>query len=170
MSSINTIQVKTLWRDDDVSVHTDAYLFKKLHEQFITKDTVHTASLIMKDLWENQAVFWYLASAPLLEIGLHGWEHKDYSVLSYGDCYRDLRMSLDYWDINARRMLQVEELDDSKKIKIFFAPWNKESLSIREACRDLGLRFCNVKKGFWEEYDVRSFHWWSATMGEDFKL
>ena len=68
-----------LLRDDDINVYTDAFKFKEFHEQFIAKNQVHTVAVIMKDLWQNHALFYYLATAPLLEVGLHGWEHKDYS-------------------------------------------------------------------------------------------
>ena len=61
-----------IYRDDDVNVYTCAFHFKELHEQFIAKRKQHVAAVIMKDLWENHALFWYLATAPCLEIGLHG--------------------------------------------------------------------------------------------------
>jgi len=157
--------MKTLYRDDDVNVYTNAFAFKDLHQQFIAKKQVHTVAVLMKDLWENHALFWYLATAPLLEIGLHGWIHVDYSKLEYTACYRDLKTSLDYWQENATRMLQVQELPENKKIKIFFAPWNHEAPPIRYACRDLNLKFCNVKGGEWEGYKIKSFHHWNAIDG-----
>jgi peptidoglycan/xylan/chitin deacetylase (PgdA/CDA1 family) len=144
-------------RDDDVSVYTCLCEFKKLHQVFIDKKQVHTTVVLMKDLWENQGMFYYLATAPYLEIGLHGWEHKDYSTLSYEECYSDLKKSLDYWKDNSLRMT-----GQFKEIKTFFAPWNREGDEIRQACADLGLNFCNVRKGLWNGYNVRSFHWWSV--------
>jgi len=149
----------TIYRDDDINVYTCPHLFKKLHEQFIKAKKVHTAALIMKDLWENHALFYYLATTPLLEIGLHGWEHKDYSVLSYDECYDDIKKSLDYWKENSMRMT-----GKCKEITIFFAPWNRESENIRKACADAGLKFCNIKKGEWEGYEIKSFHHWYVTM------
>jgi peptidoglycan/xylan/chitin deacetylase (PgdA/CDA1 family) len=151
------ITMPTLTRDDDISVYTCPYTFKELHKKFIEKETVHTVAVIMKDLWLNQALFYYLATAPYLEIGLHGWEHKDYSELSYEECYADLKKSLDYWKENSIRMT-----GQAKEIKIFFAPWNRESDNIKNACYALGLDFCNVRKGKWNGYQVRSLHWWSA--------
>ena len=152
-----------LYRDDDPNVYTDAYLFKELHKQFLNKGIEHTAAVIMENLWENHALFWYLATAPLLNIGLHGWQHKDYSILSYEECYDDLKKSLDYWKENSTRMT-----GQCKEISIFFAPWNRESENIRKACADVGLKFCNVKKGKWEDYEIRSFHWWNII--DDWKL
>jgi len=150
-----------IYRDDDVSVHTDAYLFKELHKQFLAKGQIHTVAVVMKDLWENQAIFWYLATAPMLEIGLHGWEHQDYSLLPYKACYRALQRALEYWRENTQRMV-----GETKPIKIFFAPWNKEGPGIKKACADLGLEFCNVKSGEWQGNEIHSFHWWSVMMGE----
>jgi len=154
-----------IWRDDDPSVYTDAYLFKEVHKQFINKGIEHTAAIVMKDLWENHALFWYLATAPLLNIGLHGWEHKDYSILSYDECYDDIKKSLDYWRENSTRMT-----GKCKEITIFFSPWNKESENIKKACADNGLKFCNVRKGKWEDYYIKSFHYWYISMQDKFNL
>lgn len=146
-----------LFRDDDPNVHTDAHLFRDLHEQFIARGVEHTAAVLMRDLWDNHALFWYLATAPYLTIGLHGWEHKDYSVLSYDECLSDLKRSLAYWHEHATRMV-----GHAKPITTFFAPWNRSSENIRKACTDAGLKFCNVKAGSWEGRIVRSFHWWNV--------
>lgn len=145
-----------IYRDDDVNVYTDAFRFKALHEEFIKRKEVHTVAVIMKDLWENHALFYYLATAPYLEIGLHGWEHKDYSLLSEEECYDDIFESLMYWKLNARRMVGKPE----KRITTFFAPWNHKSEDIEKACKYNGLKFCATKKGEWEGYDVHSFHHW----------
>jgi hypothetical protein len=150
-----------LYRDDDISVHTCPEEFKKLHQQFIDKRQTHTVAVVMKDLWENQSIFYYLATAPYLGIGLHGWEHKDYSFQSYENCYLDIKKSLEYWKDNSTRMV-----GRSKDIKIFFAPWNKEGENIKKACQDLGLKFCNVQKGNWEGQEIKSFHYWA----NNFKL
>ena len=145
-----------LHRDDDISVFTCLHTFKEIHKQFIADKQVHHVAVIMKDLWLNQGIFYYLATAPYLEIGLHGWEHKDYSICDYGECFEDIKKSLDYWFVNSHRMV-----NKAKPIKIFFAPWNREGVNIKLACSNLGLKFCNVKKGEWEGYNIRSFHWWS---------
>jgi len=148
-------------RDDDINVYTDAFKFKELHQQFIDRKEIHTVAVIMKDLWENHALFYYLATAPYLEIGLHGWKHKDYSLLSYNDCRVDLERSLEYWKENSTRMTGM-----CNPIKIFFAPWNHESENIKKACSDLGLSFCNVKKGRWNGQEIRSFHWWNIIIDD----
>lgn len=161
MKPINT-SIPKLYRDDDPSVYTCAHEFKELHKKFIEKKQVHTVALLMKDLWQNHSLFYYLATAPYLDVALHGWEHKDYSKLSYEECYSDLKKSLDYWKENSDRMI-----GHHKEIKTFFAPWNKESDNIKKACADLGLQFCNTKKGNWNGFEVKSFHYWSA---DDFEL
>lgn len=149
-----------IYRDDDPNVYTCPHLFKQLHQQFINKGLEHTAAVIMKDLWQNHALFWYLATAPHLQIGLHGWEHKDYSVLSYEECYEDIKKSLEYWKENSTRMT-----GQCKDITTFFAPWNREGENIKKACADNGLKFCNVKDGVWEGQEVKSFHWWNIIDG-----
>src|SRR3990167_4681098 len=156
MNPIST-SIPELWRDDDLSVYTDICLFKALHQKFINKKQVHTVAVIMKDLWLNQAIFYYLATMPYLDIGLHGWEHKDYSTIAYTECYDDLKKSLDYWWENSLRMT-----NQCKKITTFFAPWNREGENIKLACKNLALEFCNTKGGAWNGYKVKSFHWWSA--------
>ena len=153
-----------LIRDDDPNVYTDAHLFRELHEQFIARGVEHTAAVLMKDLWQNHALFWYLATAPLLNIGLHGWEHKDYSQLPYVDCAVAIMDSLRYWNDNATRMVGY-----AKPITTFFAPWNRSSEQIREACANYGLKFCDVHSGEWEGRTVRSFHWWNV-MNRNFSV
>jgi peptidoglycan/xylan/chitin deacetylase (PgdA/CDA1 family) len=155
-----------LFRDDDANVYTNSYQFKKIHEQFIKEGKIHTVAVLMKDLWQNHALFYYLATAPQLEIGLHGWEHKDYSLLDYQECYGDLQMSIDYWSENSLRMTGQE-----KKITTFFAPWNREGENIKKACQDLGLKFCNIGKGQWEGKEIRSMHWWNIQkVGDEFTI
>lgn len=151
--------METLFRDDDLNVYSCAESFKKLHEQFIERKLTHTVAVVMKDLWLNHGLFWYIATAPYLEVGLHGWEHKDYSTLSLEECDDDIKRSLDYWKENSIRMT-----GQLKPITTFFAPWNKESWSIRKACEDNGLKFCNIRKGEWEGKNVRSFHHWHAEL------
>lgn len=154
-----------IYRDDDISVFTNIETFKKIHEEFLRRNETHTVAVLMKDLWQNQAIFYYLATKTNLVIGLHGWEHKDYSTLSLEECNDDIKRSLDYWKENATRMT-----GQLKPITTFFAPWNRESLSIRKACEDNGLKFCNVKNGEWEGDTIKSFHWWSVDNPEDIFL
>jgi peptidoglycan/xylan/chitin deacetylase (PgdA/CDA1 family) len=149
-----------IYRDDDVNVYTDAYLFRELHKQFIEKNIDHYVGVLMKDLWENHAIFWYLATAPKLTVCLHGWEHKDYSALSYEECCDDLAKSLDYWRKNAARMT-----GQAKPIDTFFAPWNREGDNIKKACAEFGLKFCAVKDGEWDGHTLKSFHWWDTMNG-----
>jgi hypothetical protein len=158
MKPINT-SIPKIWRDDDPSLYTCVCEFKEIHQKFIEKKRIHTVAVCMKDLWKNHSLFYYLATAPYLDIGLHGWEHKDYSKLSYGECYDDLKKSLDYWKEHATRMTGTTKI---KEIKIFFAPWNRDGNNIRQACSEVGLGFCNVKKGIWNGFEIKSFHYWSV--------
>jgi len=150
-----------LFRDDDVNVYTCPMAFKKLHEEFKKREKVHTVAVIMRDLWENHALFYYLATEPFLEIGLHGLTHKDYSLFDYETCLSDLQYSLQYWEENSKRMLGAKEC---KKIDTFFAPWNHSGIGIKEACKKIGLKFCDVKKGEWDGKYINSFHHWYFEM------
>jgi peptidoglycan/xylan/chitin deacetylase (PgdA/CDA1 family) len=155
-----------IYRDDDPSVYTNSYQFKKIHEQFLKEGKIHTVAVLMKDLWQNHALFYYLATAPSLEIGLHGWEHKDYSLLSYDECYEDIDKALKYWSENSLRMVGT-----CKPIDTFFAPWNREGENIKKACADLGLKFCNIGKGQWEGKEIVSMHWWNIQkVGDEFTI
>ena len=156
----------TLYRDDDPSVYTCVHEFKKLHQRFIDKKTVHTVAVLMKDLWQNHALSYYLATAPYLEIGLHGWEHKDYSLLSYDECNEDIAKALEYWSENSNRMV-----GSCKPIDTFFAPWNREGENIKKACADNGLKFCNIGKGQWEGKEIVSMHFWNIMrLGDEFTI
>lgn len=155
MNLIST-SIPKLYRDDDCNVYTDVFLFKTLHEEFIKRKEVHTVAVIMKDLWENHALFYYLVTAPYMDVELHGWEHKDYSLLTEKECREDIERALNYWMSNAIRMTGKPP----RPITTFFAPWNHEGESIKSACEYYGLKFCSVKKGEWEGYNVHSFHHW----------
>ena len=151
--------MEIIYRDDDANVYTCPHIFKQLHEKgFVQKQRLHTVAVLMKDLWQNHALFYYLNVAPYLKVELHGWEHKDYSKLSYDECYGDLKKSVEYWNTNATRMMGKP----AQKITTFFAPWNHSSDNIKKACKDLGLLFCDVKEGSWNGDCIRSFHWWAA--------
>ena len=153
-------------RDDDISLYTNSYQFKKIHEQFLKEGKTHTAAVLMKDLWQNHALFYYLATAPNLEIGLHGWEHRDYSKLSYDECNEDIAKALEYWSENSNRMV-----GSCKPIDTFFAPWNRESENIKKACSDNNLKFCNIGKGQWEGKEIKSLHWWNVMkVGDEFTI
>ena len=156
-----------VYRDDDLNVYSDAYLFKRLHEKFIQEGKTHTVAVLMKDLWQNHAIFWYLTQASNLVVELHGWEHKDYSKLAYTECYDDLKKSIEYWKENADRMTGK----DNRAITTFFAPWNREGDNIKLARRDLGLKFCATQSGEWDGNKIRSFHWWNTmNVGNDFTI
>lgn len=156
--------MKILYRDDDVNVHTDFWLFRQINEVFKKVGKDHTIAILMKDFRENYAVWKYITSEPNIVVGLHGWEHKDYSKMPRDEVYYDLKKALDYYKENLTRMYQkkYEDFPANKRIDTFFAPWNRESEIVRSVCGRLGLKFCNVSQGEWDGKDVASFHWWSA--------
>lgn len=149
-----------IYRDDDICVHTDAHLFKKLHEEFKKRKLTHTVAVTMKDIWNNMAIFYYIITEPYLSVELHGWEHEDYSTMDFFDCVISLRNCLNYYNKHATRILGI--IPEDKKITTLFAPWNKSSIDIIKACNHLGLKFCDVPFGEWEGESIKSLHWWNV--------
>lgn len=146
----------TRYRDDDISKYTDINLITKIHSLFIKYNKIHTVTLEMSGLWDNKVIWYWLMTTPNLDIGLHGWEHKDYSQLDYSEIYFDLKSSLNYWNFNIARGKY-----EPKTIKVFYPPWNKTSENLERVCRDLGLEVDNREGG-----EVYNLHWW-AFIDED---
>lgn len=99
----------------------------------------------MKDIWDNKGIWYWMQSANL-EIGLHGWTHRDYSILTEQVVYTDLLTSLDYYKKHGGK----------KEIKVFYPPWNRTSKALEKVCGQLGLTVDTRKGG-----EVYNFHWWT---------
>lgn len=148
-----------LWRDDDISVTTDATLLVKIHELFVKYHKTHTVAVQMKDIWENKEVWYFLMTAPNLNIGLHGWEHTDYSRIPRAEIKHELSMALDYWNFMIARGNY-----EPKPLSVFYPPWNKINEDLVDVCKELGLRVDNRVGG-----DVFNFHSWEFIYPERLK-
>jgi peptidoglycan/xylan/chitin deacetylase (PgdA/CDA1 family) len=139
-----------IFRDDDISVTSNCDLLRHVHELFIKYNKTHTIAVLMKDIWENKEIWYWMMTAPNLEICLHGWDHKDYSVMNEEDIRKDLNLCLNYWE---------KELKDHKKeyihIKKFLPPWNRVNATLIKICDEFGLEVDNRIGGL-----VYNFHYW----------
>jgi peptidoglycan/xylan/chitin deacetylase (PgdA/CDA1 family) len=146
-----------LYRDDDISVTTNIILLKKVHDIIVSRGKIHTVAVQMKDIWENKEVWYFLMTAKNLDVGLHGWTHRDYSKLSYDEIMRDIHESISYWESNILRGGY-----NKKEIKTFYPPWNRVSQDLERACKDMGLildsRTIKTHPG-----EVYGFHYWTFT-------
>lgn len=140
-----------MYRDDDICVTSNIEILRRVHEFFIKYNKVHTIAVLMEDIWENKEVWHWLMTAPNLEICLHGWDHKDFSVMTKEDIRADFKLCLDYW---------VRRLKDHKKefipIKKFLPPWNRVSEDLKVVCAEFGLEVDNRVGG-----EVYNFHYWA---------
>lgn len=142
-----------LYRDDDISVTSDLGLLMKVHEQFIRYNRIHTVAVVMKDIWQNKEIWYWLMTARNLDVGLHGWEHRDYSRMDLIDIEGDITMSLEYWNHCRARGKYPH-----KQIEVFYPPWNKISPALQKACDEFSLALDNRVGG-----EVFNFHYWACT-------
>jgi len=149
-----------LYRDDDICKWTDLSEFKKLHETFISNKKIHICAVLFEGLADNYGLFHYLVNAPLLDIQLHGWTHRDYSKLSEIKVRLDFQRAITYWNENVTRRYGKGILDNTlKQITTYYPPWNRRSPEVEEACKRLGLRVDNRIGG-----QVFNFHYWSVKL------
>jgi len=150
-----------LYRDDDVNKYTDMELMERIHKLFLESNKIHTVAVEMEDLWESKEVWYWLMTTPNIDVGLHGWTHKDYSALSYEEIRKDIQQALDYWNMHIK-MAGYKE----RPIKVFFPPWNRVSQRLRDACANLKMKVDDRVGG-----EVYNFHWWTFRdkKREDFK-
>ena len=143
-----------LYRDDDPSVTTDINLFVKVHRLFLQYDRIHRVAVLFDNLWENRELWFYLVSAPKLEIAWHGRTHKDYGKLSYQECRDDIQWSLEMWQARVSR-------GGYKVPPIRYAhpPWHSVSPELARACADSGI-VLDARQG----PPVFNFHYWSTAL------
>jgi hypothetical protein len=105
----------------------------------------------MRGLWDNKVIWYWLMTAPNLDIGLHGWIHEDISNTPIEHIRNTIQKSLDYWNFHIQRGKY-----EPKIIKVYYPPWNKSSDDLGGVCRELGLEVDNRVGG-----EVYNFHWWT---------
>ena len=143
-----------LYRDDDISVTTDIILFKQVNDLFIKHNKIHTCAVQMAGLWDNKEIWYLLNLHSNIEVGLHCWEHVDYSKLAYDEIVKDINKCLDYWNTKCAKSFGK---DKAKKINTLFPPWNAISPELEKACNDRGLKL-DARIG----PPVYNFHYWSC--------
>lgn len=145
----------TLFRDDDISKYTDMTLMREVHQLFIDNKKIHTVSVEVEGLWDNKLVWYWLMTAPNLQIGLHGWNHSDYSVMAITDIIDHFQRSYRYW---SERIAGGGY--EKRDFVAFYPPWNKVGNGLRMVCEEYKLPLDNRVGG-----EVYNFHWW--TMHDD---
>lgn len=138
-----------LFRDDDISYTTDWRLLQEAHEIIESRGKIHTVAVQMYRLWENKEVWYWLMTAKNLVVGLHGWEHSDYSKMPYECIVEDIHKCKAYWMHNTRNYKNPPMWDT------FYPPWNHVSNDLTLACRDTSLKLDSRVGG-----DVFNFHYW----------
>lgn len=144
-----------LFRDDDISYTTDIGLLMYAHDLITSYKKQHAVAVLMDRLWDNKEVWLWLMTTPNLTIGLHGWTHRDYSLVSSTDAIEDIQRSLAYWSEHTAAYPHVPQL------AIFFPPWNKTSPALERACYATGLR---VDVRWKKDSDVYGFHSWELLL------
>lgn len=140
----------TLFRDDDISYTSNINLLMETHELFLKHDRQHLVTVQMYRLWENKEVWFWLMTAKNLAVGLHGWEHDDYSLMPEHNAAEQIKKSLDYWQtVSARGGYQAPP------ITTFYPPWNHVSHTLDVAVRKCGL----LLDSRWRA-PVYGFHYW----------
>jgi hypothetical protein len=143
------------FRDDDPGVHSNALLFRQVHDLFDKYKKTHSCGVIMRDLWENKELWYLLVTKPNIEICLHGLDHIDYGVASYEKIVEDIKESLEYWRVRVGRGYGADKI---KPIKKFYPPWHSTSTILEKACKDCGLEL-DARR---EPDGVFCFHYWEA--------
>ena len=148
------IQTYDLFRNDDISVTSNICILQKVNNLFKKYNQIHTCAVLMENLWDNKEVWYFLIHEPNVEIGLHGWGHRDYGKLPYKEIVEDIRKSLDYWNVRAKKSFGIDKF---KKIDTLFPPWNSVSPDLERACKDCGLKLDARVGG-----TVYNFHYWAC--------
>lgn len=148
----------TLFRDDDISYTSDIHLVMKAHDIITKNGHIHTVAVQMYRLWECKEIWFWLMTAKNLAIGLHCWEHDDYSAMSAQKASEHIKRSLEYWKDKRHPSY------NPPKIKTFFPPWNKTSDQLMQACTLNGLRLDSRVGG-----EVYGFHYWELIYPERVK-
>lgn len=142
----------TLYRDDDISVTSDIQLLMEVHDLFVKHGKIHTVAVLVKDIWENKEVWYWLMTSSNLRIGLHGWDHKDYGRAGYSEIQSDIQRCLEYLHDKAKKGKY-----ESPYVDTFYPPWNSVGPDLSKICQLYGLQ-CDARIG----PPVFNFHYWAC--------
>ena len=155
---------KIVFRDDDISYTTCKFQFEKVHKLFEKYKVNHTIGILAKNFKDNVFLFWYIGRHDYFDIQLHGWDHKDYSKLSYEDTYRELKEAKDYLEhifSNTKHYV---------KITTFIPPWSRASEVLQKVCIDLDMKISDrvimphQYLADSKDSSVVNFHWWEIDL------
>ena len=140
------------FRNDDVGFTSDWRLLDQAHLMIRNAGKRHVIAVLMERLWDNKEIwFWLMDHADEIEIGLHGWQHHDYSTRAIDDIHDDIRRSLELWN-NHRKAYPA-----AKPLTVFYPPWNRVGQPLIDACAANGM---TVDAAWKKDTGVYGFHSW----------
>lgn len=144
-----------IFRDDDISVHTDLAVLKPVHDIFKKHLVMHTVAIIAKDIDMNTELIMYLKRENF-DVQLHCWEH--YNMI---ECKDKLPVDL----LRCMNMFKRCGIDIPK---ILYPPWNVADSTVIHHASYFNLEV-STKKCSLSQYvaangnvdvDVVNFHYW----------
>jgi peptidoglycan/xylan/chitin deacetylase (PgdA/CDA1 family) len=104
--------------------------FKGVHELLANTGLKHTLAICAAEIPNHPELTEYiLGRKDEFIFGLHGWNHEKYSTWPRGSIIHSLK----------RAKERIENVFDTK-VEWYFPTWNKRSLEMYEACKELGLK------------------------------
>ena len=146
-----------IFRDDDVSVHTDLARLKPVHDVFKKYMVMHTVAIIAKDIDMNTELVMYLKKENF-DVQLHCFEHHHFPEMEHDKLKLDLQ-----------RCLNMFARCGFDRPTTLYPPWNQTTNKINiMAMADFNLNV-STKKCSLSQYvmaggnvdvDVVNFHYW----------
>lgn len=146
-----------IFRDDDISVHTDLAVLKPVHDIFKKYLVMHTVAIIAKDIDMNTELVMYLKRENF-DVQLHCWEHYNFSEAPLQQLETDL--------LRCKNMFARCGFD---KPVTLYPPWNKTTHAVDVMAWDKQRLKVSNKKCSLSYYvanngkvdvDVVNFHYW----------
>jgi len=146
-----------IFRDDDISVHTDLAVLKPVHDIFKKHLVMHTVAVIAKDIDMNTDLVMYLKKENF-DVQLHCFEHYNFAEVDINKLDTDLLRSLNMF---ARCGID--------RPTVLYPPWNITSHAVNVMAWDKHKLTVSNKKCSLSQYvkangnvdvDVVNFHYW----------
>lgn len=146
-----------IFRDDDISVHTDLAALKPVHDIFKKHLVMHTVAVIAKDIDMNTELIMYLKRENF-DVQLHCFEH-----------YNLTEMPTDQLELSLTRAMNMFKRCGLDLPTVLYPPWNISSKAVEVLAWDkfklnVSNRKCSlsqyVKANGNVDVDVVNFHYW----------
>ncbi len=146
-----------IFRDDDISVHTDLAVLKPVHEIFKKYMVMHTVAVIAKDIDMNTELVMYLKRENF-DVQLHCFEH-----------YNLTEMPPDTLDLSLTRAINMFKRCGFDLPTKLYPPWNITNQAVNVLAWDKHRLEVSNKKCSLSQYvkangnvdvDVVNFHYW----------